>query len=535
MRPRYPTRPPPPTERAGRPPGGSLFSWRPLTSVRTRILGWSVVLLAAGIAVSTVATRVVLDQAMTTRVNAELAHEIAEFRALEARRGTGERPESATPGSPSAAARAQLISLLRARARQAVLEQDTVLFGLIDGTIVATSSNTSPAAVGGRSVLRSAWATTQREVNGSTQLARGQARYTAVPVRLRGDPVRGVFVAAVLTGPQRSAIDRVLRWQLAAGAVALLLGLAVAWFTAGRVLRPVRDTTDLAQRITETDLSGRIPVRGRHEAAELAMTFNRMLDRLESAVTAQRQFLADAGHELRTPITIIQGNLDTITTADDVEALSIASDELTRMTRLVDELLLLASSERPDFLRVQPVDLAAMTRSLVAKARGLDSRPWVLAGTARGTALLDPQRITQAVMQLAANAVAHTPAGTPVEISSASDGATVELVVADHGPGIRAADRERVFRRFARLDPRRTSGTGLGLSIVAAISAAHGGRVSVTQSAGGGATFRMLIPLRENALPTAAATSATQAGPVPAAPPAPPDDPTPILPRKAPA
>ena len=354
--PRLPSPVAPPGRLRGRRviPWRLLASWRPLTSARSRILGWSVVLLAAGIAVSTVATRVVLTQAMTTRVNAELAHEIAEFRALEARRGADEPPEGPGPRAGFAAARAPLIALLQARARQAVLEHDTVLFGLIGGRIVATSSNTSPAAIGGHPVLRAGWATTGQPVSGSTQLVSGQARYTAVPVRLPGDPARGVFVAAVLTGPQQAGIDRVLRWQLAVGAVALLLGLALAWLTAGRVLRPVRDTTDLARRITESDLSGRIPVRGRHEAAELAVTFNRMLDRLESAVTAQRQFLADAGHELRTPITIIQGNLDTVSAAgDDAEALAIASDELARMTRLVDELLLLASSERPDFLRVQ--------------------------------------------------------------------------------------------------------------------------------------------------------------------------------------
>ncbi|HUY46266.1 MAG TPA: HAMP domain-containing sensor histidine kinase [Streptosporangiaceae bacterium] len=223
-------------------------------------------------------------------------------------------------------------------------------------------------------------------------------------------------------------------------------------------------------------------------------------------MTAQRQFLADAGHELRTPITIIQGNLDTIAaTGDDAESLAIAADELARMTRLVDELLLLASSERPDFLHLEPADLPAPTRSLVAKARALDGRPWVPAGTAPGTALLDPQRITQAVMQLAANAAAHTPAGTPVEIWSATDGTSLEFAVADHGPGIGAADRARVFHRFARLDPRRTDGTGLGLSIVAAISAAHRGRVSVTDSAGGGATFQIAIPLVRAAEPASPA------------------------------
>ena len=318
----------------------------------------------------------------------------------------------------------------------------------------------------------------------------------AVPVRVVGRLTRGTFIAAVLTGADQAEIARVTRLQLEVGAIALLLGSGLAWLVAGRVLRPVRDTTDLARRITDTDLSERIPAHGRNEVSELAVTFNRMLDRLEAALTTQRCFLADAGHELRTPITIIQGNLDTLTvaTTDDAQTLAIAADELSRMTRLVDELTLLASSERPDFLRPEPADLAALTRSLAAKAQALDGRPWVLAGTASDTAVLDPQRITQAVMQLAANAVAHTPPGTVVEIGSAIKGNRVEFTVADHGQGIPAAFAGRVFDRFARLDPHRTVGTGLGLSIVAAISAAHGGCVRLVERAGGGASFCLSIP-----------------------------------------
>ena len=106
----------------------------------------------------------------------------------------------------------------------------------------------------------------------------------------------------------------------------------------------------------------------------------------------------------------------------------------------------------------------------------------------------------------------HTPPGTPVEICSASDGTTVEFAVADHGPGIPATDRDRIFRRFARLDPRRTSGTGLGLSIVAAIAAAHGGQVRLTDTAGGGATFSIVVPLRRPAGAPGTAVGAPGAG-----------------------
>ncbi len=305
----------------------------------------------------------------------------------------------------------------------------------------------------------------------------------------------------MLTGQGQAGITRTTQLQAEVGAIALLLGSALAWFAAGRVLRPVRDTTDLARRITDTDISGRIFSRGHNEISELARTLNRMLDRLEAALTAQRRFLADAGHELRTPITIIQGNLDTlaVTGDEDARTLAIVSDELTRMTRLVDELTLLASSERPDFLRPQPTDLAELTATLAAKARALDAadeRRFLLTSAAAGTADLDPQRITQAVMQLVTNAVTHTPAGTVIEIGSAIAGTSVEFRVADRGPGIAPQFRERVFERFARLDARRGDGTGLGLSIVAAICAAHDGSVRLTGRPGGGAVFCLSIPLR---------------------------------------
>ena len=460
---------------------------RPFVSARSRILGWSVLLLALAMAASTVATHILLIHGMNARVTAELAHEIGEFRALAARRSAAHDRQ---PGS--------VVRLLRARASQAVLESDTLLIGLVNGKVVTTSRNTSRDAVGDAPSPLARWTKIQRSATGTVWLAAGPARYAAVPVHTTGTPHRGVFVAAVLTGPDQAGIARVTRLQLEVGAIALLLGSVLAWLAAGRVLRPVRDTTNLARRITDTDLSERIPAHGRNEITELAVTFNRMLDRLEAALTAQRRFLADAGHELRTPITIVQGNLDTlaVTGPDDVESLAIAADELARMTRLVDELTLLATSEQPDFLHPEPADLGDLTRSLAVKARALDGRPWMLTRAAHAAAILDPQRITQAVMQLAANAVAHTPPGTIVEIGSAIEGTMIVITVTDHGPGIPPGQRERVFERFARLDTRRTDGTGLGLSIVAAICAAHGGTVRVGDRPSGGAVFSLSIPYR---------------------------------------
>jgi signal transduction histidine kinase len=507
-----------------------ILRWRPFASVRSRILGWSVLLLAAAFAASTLAMHVFLVRQLDGRVNAELSHEIAEFRSLEAQRAAGR--DTGRGDGPATS----VLALLRTRTSQAVLERDTVLVGLIGGRIVAVSGNSSPAALGATRELLARWSAVARQpgapqpgvlrvggtqsagraaVSGSAPLAGGPAQYLAVPASVPGAPVTGVFVALVLTGGGQAGIARTTRLQAEVGGVALLLGALVAWLIAGRVLRPLRDTTELAGRITDTDISGRIPVRGSgqgrrasrssSEISELAHTLNRMLDRLEAALTTQRRFLADAGHELRTPITIIQGNLDTLaaSTDEDAQTLVIVADELARMARLVDELTLLARSERPDFLRQEPVDLAALTTSLAVKARALDPADegrFTLTGTAPGEGVLDRQRVTQAVMQLAANAVAHTPPGTTVEIGSAAVGGTLEFRVSDHGSGIPPHQRDLVFERFARLDSRRTGGTGLGLSIVAAIAAAHGGTARVTRTEpAGGAAFVLSIPLRRPA------------------------------------
>ena len=475
--------------------------WRLFASARGRILSWSLLLLAGAMAVSTVATHQFLVSSMNKQISDELKHEIAEFETVAVRYGATsslESPEDRTSSTPPHPA--TMLSVLQARTGAAVLEPDTVLLGVIDAKIATTSRNFR-AALGPPPSVLARWAALTTPAAGTVTMAAGPARYQAVPVRIPGTRTRGVFVAAVLTSKQQAAIGSVTRLQVEVGIVALLAGALLAWLAAGRVLRPVRATTELAQQITESDLSARIPAPGRGEVAMLAAAFNQMLDRLEAAMTAQQRFLADAGHELRTPITIIQGNLDTLAPSDpeDAETLAIVADEITRMSRMVEELLLLADSERPDFLRPEPTDLAQLTRSLAAKARALDGgREWVLTGTAEGTAVLDPQRITQAVMQLAANAARHTPAGSPVEISSAADDGQVTFTIADHGPGIPDHARTRVFGRFARIDPRRTDGSGLGLAIVAAICAAHGGSVHAGGRGDGsqGASFTLTIPCR---------------------------------------
>jgi signal transduction histidine kinase len=167
------------------------------------------------------------------------------------------------------------------------------------------------------------------------------------------------------------------------------------------------------------------------------------------------------------------------------------------MARLVDELLLLAKAEHPAFLEPRAVDIAAFTEEIAAKARTLGDRPLTVAEVARVVVVADPQRLTQAVMNLAGNAMEHTPKDAAVEIGSTLEDGRVRLWVRDHGPGIAPEDQEHIFQRFSRgkPGPRSSRGAGLGLAIVAAIAEAHGGTVSLISAPGLGSTFSIDLPL----------------------------------------
>ncbi len=269
-------------------------------------------------------------------------------------------------------------------------------------------------------------------------------------------------------------------------------------WAAGRALRPVRDLASAARRIHHSDLSRRLPVAGSGEIAELTTTFNEMLDRLEAAFVSQRSFIDDAGHELRTPITIIQGHLELM--SDDPEerreTLALVGEELERMNRYVEELLLLARAEQPQFLRRQTVDLAEFTHRLVNKAGALAPRRWCLDGVGSGRFVADPDRLTQAVMNLARNAAEHTADNDEIGVGSAMADGQIRIWVRDGGPGIATADHARVFERHVRLGDTRgdSEGAGLGLAIVQAVARAHRGRVELASRPGSGATFTVVVP-----------------------------------------
>jgi two-component system OmpR family sensor kinase len=320
-------------------------------------------------------------------------------------------------------------------------------------------------------------------------------RYVVVPVRVDGRTL-GSFTVAIDLSAELDEVRDALRIAAGVSLGVLLLTSALAWVVVGRVLAPLRDLRDTARSISESDLTRRIDVRGDDELAGLARTFNEMLDRLEGAFASQKEFVSDVGHELRTPITIIRGHLDLM--GDDPrerrETLELVSDELDRMSRLVDDLVLLARANRPDFLQPETIDLDDLTRELFAKASALDERDWRLGAVGDGRFVGDRQRLTQAMMNLSQNAAAHTGKRDAVELGSDVSDGRVRLWVLDTGPGVPEDDQARIFERFVRLDPRAHEGAGLGLAITRAVAEAHGGRVKLDSRPGAGARFTVIIP-----------------------------------------
>ncbi|GGM57565.1 two-component sensor histidine kinase [Longimycelium tulufanense] len=309
--------------------------------------------------------------------------------------------------------------------------------------------------------------------------------------------VTGFFVDGV-----RAPAESAVRLLLIVSLFGLVLAAAVAWVVAGEILAPVRAVRQAAAEISEQDLTRRIPVRGRDDIAALAEQFNAMLDRLEEAFNAQRRFVDDAGHELRTPITIVRGHLEVM--GDDpqerAEVVRLCTDELDRMHRIVEDLLLLAKAERPDFVRRGPVYLPELTSDIDAKVRALGDRRWVLEAIGEGEVWLDEQRVTQAVIQLAQNAVQHTGPGDEIRLGSARREGRVSFWVTDTGPGVQPDEVEKIFARFARGSAARgdRGGAGLGLAIVRAIADAHRGSVRVVSTPGQGATFGLDLPEGED-------------------------------------
>ena len=308
-------------------------------------------------------------------------------------------------------------------------------------------------------------------------------------------------------------LTKLRNYSFSALGVLFVASLGVGWVVAGRVLRPIGRITSVARDIQATDMSRRIELPGPDdELKQLADTFDAMLARLDAAFAAQRQFTADASHELRNPLAIIRTNVD-VALADPnadpddlrhtIVVVKRASD---RMARLVDDLLALARRQQPTFEH-EPLDLG------VAVAEASDE--FVVPAAARGIVLDraiaedlivtgDRDALKRAVANLLENAVRLAPPGSRIRLATGGEGDRAWVAVADEGPGIAPEDQPRVFDRFWRADrgrARADGGTGLGLAIVREIAESHGGQVRLQSKVGVGSSFVIWLPVTDSSEP----------------------------------
>jgi signal transduction histidine kinase len=300
----------------------------------------------------------------------------------------------------------------------------------------------------------------------------------------------------------------VARAFVLAGIVVLGLALIASYLAGARVSAPLRRMAQVATRVDAGDLDPRMEITGGRadEVRVLAEAFNRMLDRLSEAFASQREFVADASHELRTPLTVIRGQLEVLAAQENpsseevVRVERLARAEITRISRLVDDLLVLAQAERTDFLRVEPIDVRPFVTDLWDGLSLTAERRFELGAIVDGTLRADPDRLAQALRNLARNAIEHTNEREGlVRLDVRPFGPDgIRFTVTDDGPGIPEHERERVFERFHRTDTGRAragGGAGLGLAIVRAIAEAHRGSVRVAGSRDDrGATLELVLP-----------------------------------------
>ncbi|HJR96806.1 MAG TPA: ATP-binding protein [Actinomycetota bacterium] len=463
---------------------------RVFSGLRARILFWSIVSLAVGVIAAVLVVRQASLVQLDGRIDDSLVQEADELRSLSRGRDplTGDRFGE------------DVRRVFEVFLDRNVPASNEAYLAFVDGRLM-DRRETSARSFGltDDDALMERLGSLDVSERERVETEAGTVEYLAVPLPTREGDLRGVFVTAFFRDREAAAVSSAVLGAVEVGLIVLLIGSLIAWRIAESVLRPVRAVTTTARRIsTGADLTERLPVTGHDELAELSSTFNGMLDELDEAFDIQQRFVDDAGHELRTPITVIRGHLDLM--GDDPEerraTLALIDDELERMHRIVNDLLILAKAERADFLRLGPVDLSELTKELLAKAEALGERAWRLGGVARGIVIGDRQRLTQATMQLAQNAVQHTAEGAEIEIGSQVLGGEVELWVRDSGEGIPPEELDRVFDRFARGGGRRASdGAGLGLSIVRAIAEAHHGRVTVGSELGRGSRFSIVVPV----------------------------------------
>ena len=345
------------------------------------------------------------------------------------------------------------------------------------------------------------WAQLDKPEHGEKLFTDSSLIYLAEPVKIVGEKLEseGVFVVVYSTESAYRWVDETISTVVSVAVIVLILTLLIAWLIAGLILTPLSSLTKVAKSINELDFGQRIPLKGTYEVVELTIAFNEMLERLQKSFISQRNFISDVGHEIQTPITIARGHLQLISAdpIDVYETIKLITEELDRLSRFVDDLLLLAKAEQPDFLLLEIVDVSSFTEKLFAKFKALASRDWKLENKGTGRILADSQRLTQAVLNLVRNAVEYTTEKNTIVFGSKLTDKHLFLWVHDTGQGIAYRDQQRIFKRFERgsCTSQLADGSGLGLSIVDIITKAHGGQIELSSELNVGSKFTIVIPI----------------------------------------
>jgi two-component system OmpR family sensor kinase len=465
--------------------------------LRTRLVAILAALVLAGLAISSFATYKSLESFLLHRTDAQLR-------------------DSAEPVS------------------HILLSNDSVAGGLTADLPVSTYGEirtTGGKVVASKAITQYGKVTIKPQLPASIGRDDINAPFTTGAVNSADQSFRTLISKTVLNGPLGSTdayviiaipltdvtgtLHRLLLVELVV-ALAILAALAGAtWWVVRRELKPLERMGETATSIAGGDLDRRVePAEEATEVGRLGLALNGMLARIETAMKARsaseerlRRFLADASHELRTPLTSIRGYAELFRHGaaerpDDLEvSMRRIEEEAARMGVLVDDLLLLAHMDETRPALFEDIDLSELVRDAASDARAVAPDRRVNADvngvmTVKG----DTDRLREAIGNLVGNAISHTPPGTDIDLFLERRDRLAQVTVADRGPGLDPEAAEHAFERFWRSAPNRErgpSGSGLGLSIVAAIVQVHGGTVSAGNREGGGATFRMQLPLAE--------------------------------------
>jgi signal transduction histidine kinase len=321
-------------------------------------------------------------------------------------------------------------------------EDDVFLVSIVGSAFKTSSPLSLPAQFRPNSSLMRQWEALTSESRGRVETSDPSIQsiiYYASPLTI-DEQVVAVFVAVQTTaGELREAdeIKNLLTW-LSIGF--LLFSLFLTWLLSNLVLAPLRSLASTTHSIGESNLAERLPVSGHGELAEISRSFNGMMDRLQALITSQKELIQNAGHELRTPITIIRGNIELLHDDDEEpreETIRLVLDEVDRMSIIIDDLVLLAKADRPDFLRIKIMNVAQFTQDLFRKVECLAPRIWSLSEVAHLAIEADEQRLFQCMINLAVNATQHTCPSESIAIgSSVGQDGMVRFWIEDSGEGL---------------------------------------------------------------------------------------------------